>query len=106
VAVASEGGDNPHFGLGHEAKLAGRAPALMAAGATLEPITRRRGDTWIADVSARCPCRARRRQVEQLHPPPLEPSTTFCSWSLSPVLTYHSQRVSSGPLTQVSVLVA
>ena len=36
----------------------------------------------------------------------LEASTTFSSTSLSPERTYHSQRVPSGSVTQVSVFSA
>ena len=55
---------------------------------------------------------ARRRSCAQLaqQPPPPDPErvpiTTFCSCSVSPCLTYHSQRVPSGPWTQVSVFSA
>jgi hypothetical protein len=45
-------------------------------------------------------------QAGQQLPPPVELTTRFANWSLSPVLTYHSQRAPSGPVTQVSVLAA
>jgi CheY-like chemotaxis protein len=60
----------------------------------------RRGVDQVRDVATQ------RAHEGQQVPPPVGVTTWLANCSVSPVLTYHSQRVPSGPCSHVSVLAA